>query len=509
MKKYSTILSDLEFQLFIEEINKNIFNGELTEIIEVTYAYKKIWENQFFNTTLFTAFWWEKYHKNIDFDLLYHKIYTKLSHKIEQIDFFSQKINNVYTQDKQDKIRVKFLEKQFSYVKNTLLIAQYWLAFEIQKAGGKYKISSSQVKKNIQNIKKLEKKNFGWEIHSKPDEVIKCFEFLQKKSYKKSLKNSPDFEYFLEKIKNILPENYSAGEKKFTRKKIFPWIFQTQIQREDYCEIFDLIFEIYGLPQRTKITNVWSIYDGEKFLEIPNKKSYETKTLKSVLKLSLHEIMAHCVNLENTKRRLGEFRWAHNLEKEEWLAVLLEKVFEGIHISNIWIIASLPTLLMWEICETQEFKQFLQLNYSEPNKAFLRFKRNYSSDFSGVQHKDTSYSRGILKTVQYIQEKKNFQDLFLWKVSFDEIKFLKKIDILDENKPMIQPLFIAEFIYFYVKNISEETSLEKFFVYMEEKYFFMDTKYLKKYYQKKSTKKNIYKISHILQKYIPDLDIQY
>ncbi len=42
MKKYSTILSDLEFQLFIEEINKNIFNGELTEIIEVTYAYKKI-----------------------------------------------------------------------------------------------------------------------------------------------------------------------------------------------------------------------------------------------------------------------------------------------------------------------------------------------------------------------------------------------------------------------------------------------------------------------------------
>jgi hypothetical protein len=42
MKKYAVNFSDVEFQLFIEEINKNIFNGEITEIIEVTYAYKKI-----------------------------------------------------------------------------------------------------------------------------------------------------------------------------------------------------------------------------------------------------------------------------------------------------------------------------------------------------------------------------------------------------------------------------------------------------------------------------------
>lgn len=505
MKKYDACFSDLEFQVFIDEINKNIFNGELTQIIEVTYAYKKIGENLYFNTTLFTQFWWEKYSKYIDYTLLHHKIFTKLDHKIQQIDFYWEKIQNVFTQSKQDKIRIKFLQKQFLYVKNTLLIAQIWLDFEIQKATGKNILPKEIIRKKIQTIRKLEKQNFWWSIYLKKNEIAQCYHFLAEKYGN----NSDDMQYYLDKIKNISPDTHFLWEKKFKRQQIFPKIFKTPIDRQDYCKIFDIIFEMYWLPQRTKITNVWSIYDGEDFLEIPQKKSYQFKSLKSILKLSLHEIMAHSVNLENTKRRLGNFRGAHNLEKEEWLAVLLEKIFEWYRLEDLWIIASLPTLLIGEICTTKDFKNFLNINYKEDKKAFLRFKRNYSIDYKWVQHKDTSYSRGILKTQKYLQENKNFQDLFCGKVSFEEIKFIKKIDLLATNKPLLQPLFIAEFLYFSIKNNQSTWSLEDFLHYMEKKYYFADLWYLKNFYSLKKTKKNILKISDILQKYIPDLDIQY
>lgn len=505
MKKYDACFSDLEFQVFIDEMNKNIFNGELTQIIEVTYAYKKIWENLYFNTTLFTQFWWEKYHKNIDYTLLHHKIFTKLEYKIQQIDFYWEKIHNVFTQSKQDKIRIKFLQKQFQYAKNTLLMAQNWLDFEIQKASWNIDLNKETIRQKIQTIKKLEKQNFWGSIYLKKNEVAQCYQFLSEKYGNKLW----EIQYYLDKIQHVSPENNFVWEKKFKRQQLFPNVFKIHIHRDDYCKIFDYIFEIYGLPQRTKITNVGSIYDGEEFLEIPQKKSYESKTLKSILKLSLHEIMAHSVNLENTKRRLWNFRGAHNLEKEEWLAVLLEKIFEWYRLEDLWIIASLPTLLIWEICSTKDFKKFLSANYAEDKKAFLRFKRNYSIDNKWVQHKDTSYSRGILKTKQYLQENKNFQDLFCGKVSFDEIKFLKKIDLINPQKPLLQPLFIAEFLYFSIKNMSEKWEINDFFEYMNQKYYFADLTYLKKYYKTKIMKKNINKISHILQKYIPELDIQY
>lgn len=130
-------------------------------------------------------------------------------------------------------------------------------------------------------------------------------------------KKAKELDYFLKKIEAILPKNYNYIRQNPLAQKELGKVFQTQIGRDDYVKIFNLVFEIYKLPQRAKVTGVSSIYDGEKFLEIPDRSLYKTKTLKSILQLMLHEIMAHTVNLENTKRRLGEFRGANNLEKEE------------------------------------------------------------------------------------------------------------------------------------------------------------------------------------------------
>ena len=56
MSQDSCSLSYIDFKIFIDEVNASLFNGEITEIIEVTYTYKKIGVDLYYNTTLFSAF---------------------------------------------------------------------------------------------------------------------------------------------------------------------------------------------------------------------------------------------------------------------------------------------------------------------------------------------------------------------------------------------------------------------------------------------------------------------
>jgi hypothetical protein len=42
-----------KFEKVLQRINEEIFNGQLTDIIEVTYAYKKVDENKYWNETIF------------------------------------------------------------------------------------------------------------------------------------------------------------------------------------------------------------------------------------------------------------------------------------------------------------------------------------------------------------------------------------------------------------------------------------------------------------------------
>jgi len=58
---------------------------------------------------------------------------------------------------------------------------------------------------------------------------------------------------------------------------------------------------MYGLPQRTKITNAGSIYDGDNFLEIPRSDTFSHFTIERLLKLLAHEIESHYINSYNGK----------------------------------------------------------------------------------------------------------------------------------------------------------------------------------------------------------------
>ena len=498
--------TQLEYDIFIEEINENIFNWELVEIIEATYAYKKISWGYYYNKTLFQDYWNFKYSKSLDLGKVYFCLWKKLQNKILQIEYYIQRGIWVFSNIKSNKIRLKFLKKQLLFTKNSVEIALYWLPFEIEKAG--FKLDGDFKKIHLQKLRGLEKKNFWWSIKSKPSEVIQCYEFLKEKQKNKYKNQSDELEYFLEKIEVYLPKDYTYIDKKKPKAKWFSAIFSTKIHRDDYMKIFDHVFELYGLPQRTLISNVGSIYDWEKYLEIPNKKTYEYKNIKSILSLLLHEVMAHTINLENTKKYLWNFRWAHNLEKEEGLAILLEKLFQWEKLENIDIIWSLPSLLIWEICTNKEYKKYLSICYKDADKAYLRFKRNYSQKHKWVQHKDSTYSRWVLKTKELLLKWESFQDLFLWKVSFKELEYLKRIKNIKKDIKHIQPLFVAEMLSFIIHNSYKHKkiiSVTDFIKYMDKKYSFIDTTYFEKKYSEKHVQKKIHNILSIFQKYIPDL----
>lgn len=510
MKDKQPDYTQLEYDIFIEEINKNIFNWELVEIIEATYAYKKIAWGLYYNKTLFQDYWNFKYSKSLDLGKVYFCLWKKLQNKILQIDYYIETGIGVFSKIKSNKIRLKFLKKQLLFTRNSVEIALYGLPFEMEKAG--LQLDGDFKKIHLQKLRSLEKKNFGWSIKVQASEVIKCYEFLKEKQQTTYKNQSEEIEYFLNKIEYYLPKEYEYNYKKKKKAKGFSSVFSTKIHRDDYMKIFDSVFELYGLPQRCLLSNVGSIYDGEKFLEIPNKKTYEYKNIKSILSLLLHEIMAHTINLENTKKYLWNFRWAHNLEKEEGLAILLEKLFQGEKLENIDIIWSLPALLIWEICTNKDYKKYLSIFYKDSHKAYLRFKRNYSQKHKWVQHKDSTYSRWVLKTRDLLLQWENFQDLFLWKVSFKELQFLKRIKNIKKDIKHIKPLFVAEILSFIIHNSiknKKEISIEEFITYMNKKYSFIDTSYFEEIYSQKKIQKKIHNILCIFQKYIPELHTNY
>lgn len=139
--------------------------------------------------------------------------------------------------------------------------------------------------------------------------------------------------------------------------------------------------------------------------------------------------------------------------------------------------------------------------------SFLRYKRNYPKDMKGVQHKDTSYSRGILKAQKFLQDGGDMKDLFIGKVSFEDIPLLKKIPLLSEDTPQIAPLMIAEIIHYAVKNGGTfHIHQDAFIKHLAKKYKFRDIDSLEISYGSPHVKKRLCEILKILSKYISDID---
>lgn len=472
------------------KINKIILDENLEKIIEMTYSYKDIWNNNFYNITLFDNFLWVPYiaDNEIDFNNIKSAIESKLLKIISDVLILLSELKNEALDDKWE-----ILYKSLIYIKKILRVTLLWLDFELEKAGYTIKLSDFEKLERINEIEEIEELNFWLKVKNNLSEIKLIHDFLFSLYVDtKSRISTSEQLFFLGYINKL---NVFLGEtdleaKKIKKQKSKYKFWDNYILRDNYIKIFNFILEnIYNLPQRSIMTSASSIYDWEKFLEVPDKDTHKELTVKRVLELIVHEIESHYINSYNNKTLLWAFRWARNLEKEEWLAKVMESFLNWDNeYSAIFIPTYMAKILYSELYSWDDFYKFIEIYNKmhtlrrKPTNEFLRQKRNYSLKLKWGQHKDISYWRWMLKTLDYLKNWWDFSNLFLWKVGFEDLDKLEKLSTKYFND-IIFPIFIWDIISLYLQ--SKE----------EWKKFNLDAKYLAWYLEKKYNLKWIKKFN--------------
>ena len=465
-----------------------IFHWELEKIIEVTYSYRETEDGFLINETLFEEYLWLQYPK-YDIATLTKKYKHKIKKQIHVIDNIIKKTSKIKVESRIEWLRKTIFCDAMDYVKNILHISLLWVDFEAEKAWLTLILNEKDTHSILAEIEKREKEAFGKKIIEDPEEFALCYNFVKKNHENKKtcdyVKECKKMSSYLKKIKK------AAGGKvmktpDIQRKLLRGDFLKKNILRKDYRKVFDMVCELYWLTQRTQLTSAGSIYDGDNFLEIPRHENYKQLPLWRLLQLLTHEIESHYINSFNGKILIGNFRWAKNLPKEEWLAMFMEKIFTGYTYDNIDnIVEEYFTIMAWEALEWDDFWDFMRIMEKEyklkraSKSAIIRAKRNYSMNHSWVQHKDTVYFRGLLKIITYLKSWGQFRKLFLWKVWMQDVENLYNIYHLHDNKQdIVFPIFISDLIYYMLlnkqKNKKFEFEVQEYYLYLKKKYWFID-----------------------------------
>ncbi|MDA9128859.1 DUF1704 domain-containing protein [Candidatus Gracilibacteria bacterium] len=478
----------------IDVADEYVFHGDLEKVIEVTYSYRDIDNENILNETLFEEYTGLQYP---EYDVqhlgrvcryklqLIVLVIEKIIKKGKKLNVHSRK--KIHTRN--NKIRKKIFIDSLKHVRLVLENAIEGIDFELEKAGIPYKKTEKQISKKISEIETREKIIFGPKVIEVPYEFSSCYNFILKNHLsKQNMLSDVDkkaMESYLKKIKSgVKFELDTTGAIK--QKRISGKFLKQEIIRKDYRKIFDLVCELYGLPQRTKITNAASIYDGDDFLEIPKNPEHAVFTLDRLLKLLTHEIESHYINSYNGRILLGKFRGSKNLPKEEGLAMFMEKIFQGYNYDDIHsIVEYFFTTMAGEVLAGDDFLDFMRIMGKEYKckrnhiNSVRRAKRNYSFDYKGVQHKDVVYFRGLMELLQELKKGHQFSRLFLGKVGFHDVNNLYKIYFSHPRKEeIIYPIFISDLIYYYFTHKSGNKnfifSTPDYYLYLKKKYWFID-----------------------------------
>lgn len=471
----------------IDISNIYVFHGALEKIIEVTYSYREIEDGYLLNETLFEEYLWLTYPEK-DIEFLWRKYIYKIQVQIALIDEILVKVNKIKVASRIASLRRGIFIDSLEYVKNILEISVLWADFEMEKAGYIHRLTSTKIRKKISEIEKREKLAFGWKVIENSEEFSFCYNFVNKNHNLKKKHILQKDVTSMNRYLKIIKENTSCEiiETPHTIKKSIKGSFlKKRLARQDYRKIFDSVCEFYDLPQRTKLTNAGSIYDGDNFLEIPRDESFSCLDIERILKLLTHEIESHYINTYNGKILLWNFRGSKNLPKEEWLAMFMERIFHWYTYENMDnIVESFFTIMAGECIDGDEFEDFMRIMGKEykckpsyKNSA-IRAKRNYPFNHVWVQHKDTVYFRGLTQLAEYLKRWGQFRKLFLGKVGFHDIENL--FDIYQkhpEREKVVFPIFISDLIYYYLlekeKNKEFVFSTVVYYVHLKKKYWFL------------------------------------
>jgi hypothetical protein len=224
-----------------------------------------------------------------------------------------------------------------------------------------------------------------------------------------------------------------------------------------------------------------SIYDWPWFLAFPTWSNYNHMTLKQVIELIWHEVEVHSYNYRMNQFILWNFRWAGNLEKEEWFAMTVEEFLKWRKLWEITVTWHFVIVFASEIFIPEEFSEFMKMYSKLTWKPYtvqnlLRQKRNYPLLYKWGQHKDVTYGRWTRKVISFLKSGWDMRELYLWKISLDDIPKIKKllkyewVDIWDLNIP----IFLWELLLYLTITPPENSSCANFISHLKKKYYFVN-----------------------------------
>lgn len=488
MKFYIQLFLARNLNKLILLAEEYVFHGDLEKIIEVTYSYRDIWDWFLLNETLFEEYLWLSY-PDYNVEYLARRYKYKVQVQVVIIDEILKKISSLTMLSRSESLRRSIFRESLEYVKNILEISVLWTSFEMEKAWFTTGLTELQTKNIIKEIEEKEKEAFWGKVIENSQEFSFCYNFIVKnhESKQKSLweNDRKAMKKYLKDIKKSAQCDV-VDTPDIKIKYIKGSFMKKDILRKDYRKIFDSVCELYGLPQKTKITNAGSIYDGDNFLEIPRNDAFSSFTVERLLKLLTHEIESHYINSYNGRLLLWKFRWAKNLPKEEWLAMFMEKIFHWYTYDNIDnIVEYFFTMIAWECLDWEKFEDFMRIMWKEYKckrdytTSVVRAKRNYSVEHIWVQHKDVVYFRWLTKVLKYLKWGWDFRKLFLWKVGFEDIENIETIYRAFKNKDeLVFPVFISDLVhYYFTKKLQDDTFeflIPEYYLYLKKKYWFID-----------------------------------
>lgn len=514
-KNLEDLINEQNLLIFDEE---NWVWKDLWKISEVTYSYD---EQTGINTTLFVKAWKLdlEFYKKSD-DILKERLLKKskyvlintLNKKKTQIQTAKDEIAlfEIFSQEEIDNDLKDIFINSLNEKNDFLDYCLNAIDFELEKAWIVSWLSKEKELEIEKKQKKLDEELFWWNIKDNPEETILAYESIYNKYIVNKNKLSKEeqirFESYLSKIK--LPKWYKYDSEKIEKNKpkLIVWDFlDLDIPKSDYILWFNILVEALEKLEHIVESNdsAKSISDGPKWVQFPTSEKFNHIKMLRFFLLWNHEIETHNITDYNSKQLLGNLRGANSTEKDEWVAMLMEQLFKYgkelykidedqdqiIDIEKIQINSYFTKTLMWELLNNDELLDFLELSEKidpdviSPIDRYNRLKRNNKL---GVQHKDTTYTRWLLKAIKQInlfikskwKEWINPEDLFLWKISFDETSKLKKIKNVKENSwkkiEILKPLFISDAVYFSINqrlNWKEwRINSEWFYEYLKDKY---------------------------------------
>lgn len=512
-KKTEDIINRIISLVFDQEV---WINEGLWKIAEVTYSYDT---ETYINETLFINIWklniWAyKLEENTII-----KQFLLLQSKQELIKILTGKINIIHEgllslQEDYWKISEAMKTKKDIIVNalseklNLLEYCVLAIPFELEKAGIPLDLSVIEIEKLENTLQSIDKILFWGDVKDLPEEVAMTYRWIKTRYNKKkkslSIENQNKIEEYLKKIEEYLPKDY-VFVPKVSLQNIRKSYFEYELDRRDYILAFNMLIDAFGKMNHVIQSDeyVGSISDGPEGIFFPVHEKFDSISIERFFRLAMHEIETHSLTDHNTIALLWNMRGSNSTEKDEGLAILMELFF--IYWTNIltknknWdTIINIETIinnrllrvLMWEILNNDDLYEFLDIiQCIDPDTISIedRYRRLKRNNRVSVQHKDTSYTRGLFKAVNQInlfintkwKEGISIKDLFIWKISFEETKKFKYLkECTWDNSQDLLPIFVSDAVHYCIEHelkwIWNLISPNDFINYLKEKYPLFD-----------------------------------